>query len=54
MIEYTSAGKHIQERKELPAGTYEFRADGTAVRVDDPYEDAANRVRAALDQLKSL
>jgi hypothetical protein len=54
MMEYSAAGTRLQERKQLPPGTYEFKDDGEIVRVDDPYEDAANGVRAALDKFKQL
>jgi hypothetical protein len=55
-MEYSSANVKLTERKELPPGVWEFKDNGEAVKVadyvDDDYEAAADRVRAALEGLK--
>jgi hypothetical protein len=48
VIEYSARGVRVEERKDLPPGIYEFKEDGTAVRVDSAYYVAAERFLAAL------
>jgi hypothetical protein len=53
MIEYSARGVRLEERKELPPGVYEFKEDGTAVRVDSAYNVAAERFLETLRCLQS-
>jgi hypothetical protein len=49
-IEYTSNGKRAGEYK-LEAGTYEVKDNGDLIRVDSPYDAAADKFKAALEKL---